>query len=431
MSEPSAARGAQGRARNDLDCTPLIRGAQKEWFAQLREEVAAGRPYVYTDAYAPHEILEAFDLPHVINEWWSGIVAARRQSAYYFDTLESQGYHSGLERYTALGLATVLDDGAAEAPWGGLPKPAFICASAMSARGDALARWEILSRAWDVPLFVAEVPASGLPLPPRWWEIARHGWEQMYPTWQLDRMTETYWDLIRKCEEVTGTRFDIDKLREVMDRANLQQTYFEEIRDTIINGKSPVSMSEQLGNVMTIQWRRGSEWATNAARQLRDEIVERAANGQFSCPDETYRLTWFGAGLWQNTAFYRAFEESHATIFARSMYMSIAIDGYPRYGRDPVRALASRYCGIGLGSLDWEIHDTKRHRADGVVTVGNNIGGRARAAFAEADLPLLILDVDLVDGRTWDEERVMGQMKAFIEEQIMPRRNLSSNNTGA
>lgn len=419
---PSAPRGATERARNDLDCTPIIRGAQKEWFASLREEVAAGRPYVYTDAYCPHEILEAFDLPHVINEWWSGITAARRQSAYYFDALESLGYHSGLERYTALGLATVLDEGGAEPPWGGLPKPAFICASAMSGRADAIARWEVLAKAWDVPLFIAEVPASGRPMPPQWWETARHGWEQMYPASQLDRMTDVYWDLIRKCEEVTGTRFDMVRMREVMDRANLQQTYFKEVRNVIVNGKSPVSMSEQLGNVMTIQWRRGSQWATDAAKQFRDEIVARANNEQWSCPNEAYRLTWFGAGLWQNTAFYRAFEQSHGTIFARSMYMSIAIDGYPRYGHDPVRALASRYCGIGLGSLDWEIHDTKLHRADGVVTVANSISGRARSAFADAGLPLLVLDVDLVDGRTWDEERVMSQMHEFIETQIIPRR---------
>jgi hypothetical protein len=419
-------RGAAGRARNDLDCTPIIRSAQKEWFATLREEVAAGRPYVYTDAYCPHEILEAFDLPHVINEWWSGIVAARRQSAYYFDELEARGYHSGLERYTALGLATVLDGGKAEAPWGGLPKPAFICASLMSGRADSVARWQILADAWGVPLHILELPSSGRPMPPRWWEVARYGWEQIYPTYQIDRMTEIYWQLIRKCEEVTGTRFEMDKLRDVMARANLQQTYFEDIRNAMIAGKATVSMSEQLGNVMAIQWRRGSQWATDSAKLLRDEVLARAERGQFICDNETYRLTWFGAGLWQNTGFYRAFEESHGAIFARSMYMSIAIDGYPRYGNDPLRALASRYCGLGLGSLDWEIHDTKRHRADGVVTVANNIGGRARAAMAEADLPLLILDVDLVDGRTWDEARVMGQMKEFIEQRLAPRRGAAT-----
>jgi len=420
MTDEPATRGAQSRARNDLDCTPLIRGAQKEWFAKLRAEVAAGCPYIFTDAYSPHEILEAFDLPHVINEWWSGIVAARRQSAYYFDELERQGYHAGLERYTALGLATLLDEGDAEPPWGGLPEPAFICCSAMSGRAEATARWEIMAKAWNVPLLMTEIPMTGRPMPARWWESVRHGWEHLYPSYQLDRMTEAYWALIRQCEALTGTRFDIDKLRAVMDRANLQQTYFEDIRNIIIGGKSPVSMSEQLGNVMTIQWRRGSQWATDAARLFRDEIVERAARQEYSCPNEAYRLTWFGAGLWQNTAFYRAFEESHATIFARSMYMSIAIDGYPRYGGDPVRALASRYCGIGLGNLEWEIHDTKRHRADGVVTVANNVSGRTRAAIAQAGLPLLILDVDLVDGRTWDEARIMDQMHRFIEDQIIP-----------
>jgi hypothetical protein len=106
------------------------------------------------------------------------------------------------------------------------------------------------------------------------------------------------------------------------------------------------------------------------------------------------------------------------------MYMSIAIDGYPRYGRDPVRALAARYCGIGLGSLDWDIHDAKVHKVDGVVTVANSVSGRARAALAKADLPLLALDVDLVDGRTWNEDVVNSQMRGFIENELASRRGL-------
>jgi hypothetical protein len=415
-------RGASGRSKNDLACTPEIRGAQKAWFADLRARVAAGQPYVYTDAFGPHEILEAFDLPHVINEWWSGIVAARRQSAHYFDFLEQRGFHAGLERYTALGLASVLDRDNPEPPWGGLPRPAFICGSLMSARPFAAARWQLLAEAWDVPAFILETPSAGRPMPTRWWESSRHGWEQLYPTWQLDRMTGVFWDLIAWCERATGRKFDLDKLREVMARANRQQAYFEEVRNVIVAGKVPVSMSEQLGNVMTIQWRRGSEWATDAARQFRDEVLQRAAAGQWICPDERFRLMWHGAGLWQNTSFYRAFEQQYGAVFVRSMYMSIAIDGYPRYGNDPVRALASRYCGIGLGSIEWDIHEARLHRVDGVVATASTVNSRVRSAFEQADLPLLVLDVDLVDGRTWDEEAVQRQMADFIERRLEPRK---------
>ena len=408
-------RGAKERAKNDLACTPLIRGGQKEWFANLREQVADGAHYVYADAMSPHEIFEAFDLPCVINEWWSGIVAARRQSAYYFDQMEAHGFHSGLERYAALGLATVLDEDNPDPPWGGLPKPAFTCSSFLASRADGVARWELLSKQWDVPYFPFEVPGTGSPMAPRWWETSRHGWEKLYPAYQLDRVHQAIWDLIRLCERTTGRKFDMDKLREVMARANLQQTYFEKIRDISRAGKAVVSISEQLGNVMTIQWRRGSEWATESARIFSEEVEERARNGQWICPNETYRLMWMGAGMWQNTSFYRAFEESHGAVFVRSMYMSIAIDGYPRYGNDPVRALAARYCGIGLGSLEWDIHEAQSHHVDGVVSVSSTLGGRTRSALEAAGLPILALDVDLVDGRTWDEGAVRRAMEGFLD----------------
>ena len=150
------------------------------------------------------------------------------------------------------------------------------------------------------------------------------------------------------CERVTGKKFDVDKLREVMARANAQEEAFDEVRNmTAAAPKSPINLAEELGIVMTIQWERGSQWALDAARMYRDEIKERIDQGLAICPNEKIRLAWGGVGLWQNTHFYRAFEQSHGAVFVRSLYMSIAVDGYIRYGlRDPLRALASRYAGL-------------------------------------------------------------------------------------
>lgn len=414
--------GGGQRSKNDLACTPVIRGGQKEWFLNLRKQVAAGKPYVFSEAFVPHEILEAFDLPYVINEWWSGLVAARRQSPYYFEALEAAGFHAGLERYTALAYATVVDDKNPDPPWGGLPKPAFTTFAISSSRPHNIPRWEQLSKLWGVPCLPFEVPSTGRPMASHWWDVSRRGWEQIYPTYHLDYMVENFKEFIRFCEDATKTELDFGKLREAVDRGNQQQRYFEDIRTAIIENKSPVSMNEQLGNVMTIQWRRGSKWALNAAKMFRDEVIERVRNKQWICPNEKVRLLWLGRGLWQNTSFYRAFEETHGAVFVRSMYMSIAIDGYPRYGRDPLRALASRYCGIGLLNLDWDIHDAKAHGVAGVVAAADNVAGRQRAAFEKAGMPLLALNVDLVDGRTWDGKALTSQMTDFLEQTLrVPR----------
>ena len=70
-------------------------------------------------------------------------------------------------------------------------------------------------------------------------------------------------------------------------------------------------------------------------------------------------------------------------MFVRSNYLSIASDGYLRYGtRDPLRCLASRYVTIseqmhipGLGGA-WAVWEAKRHRVDGGLSLGGWWGQR-------------------------------------------------------
>lgn len=423
MSKPDAAAATKKKPRFELECSPEIRGYQKQWYADLRERVVSGgEPFLLVEAETPHEIFEAFDVPYVTNEWWSGIVASHRQSPYYLDVLAKAGYSKTLEMYPALSLCSAIDKGAHPEPaWGGLPNPSMFVQGYYEATRQEFG--ERVAAETGARFVSVAVPQTGQPMPLRWWESSRHGWEALCPTWQLDYVHQRYWDLVRQLEDLTGRPFDMDKLREVNRIANRQQEVFEEVRDMIISApKSPVALSEMLGNVMTIQWQRGTQWALDAATRLRDEIRARVDAEQWTCPNEQYRFAWAGAGLWQNTAFYRMFEDTHGAVFVQSMYMSLAVDGYPRYGADPLRALASRYCAFGRGTLDWQAQDAINHRCDGVVTVKASYSGLMQKVLERAGVPLLVLDIDLVDSRTWDEEAVQAAMGRFIEEEVEPRR---------
>ena len=119
------------------------------------------------------------------------------------------------------------------------------------------------------------------------------------------------------------------------------------------------------------------------ARAFRDEVKDRADRQLWVCPNERYRLMYVGAGLWQNLEFFTEFEERYGAVFVRSNYLSIASDGYLRYGtRDPLRCLASRYTALseqmhipGLGGA-WAIWEAKRHRIDGGLSLGGWWGQR-------------------------------------------------------
>lgn len=404
-----------------LEVSRTLRAYQREWFARLREQVfEQGRPYVIGGALVPHEIFEALDLPFMTDVWYSGLVAARRQSAYYSTFLTNQGYHEGLSRYAALALAVLLDEGNPDKPWGGLPRPALVVTGAADRGADVLARF---SGAVRIPL---EMPVLNRPIV-NWWEVSRWQWEDLDQTDRIDVMLEQFKDLVVAAERIAGRKLDIDRLREIVDRVNQQEEFFDEVRTIIATAeKLPARLGEVMGQTMGIQWHRGTEWALNQARAFRDEVKHRADNKMWVCPNEQYRLMYVGAGLWQNLEFFTEFEETYGAVFVRSNYLSIASDGYLRYGtRDPLRCLASRYVTVseqmhipGLGGA-WALWEARRHRVDGGLSLGGWWGQRIiNLALEEHGIPVLDFPVDPVDANSWDDEKMRRLVSEFIEQRV-------------
>jgi hypothetical protein len=409
--------------QTQLEVSRTLRTYQREWFAQLRQEVFDnGRPYVVGGALVPHEIFEALDLPFITDVWYSGLVAARRQSAYYSNFLSQQGFHEGLSRYGALTLAVLMDEANPDKPWGGLPKPALVVTGLGDRSADVLAQF---AGAVRIPL---EMPVLDRPIP-NWWEMSRWQWEDLDQSYRIDVMLEQFNELVVAAEKLAGKKLDIDRLRQIVNRVNQQEEYFDQVRTIIATSeKLPARLGEVMSQTMGIQWHRGTEWALNQARAFRDEIKMRADHHLWVCPNEQYRLMYVGAGLWQNLEFFTEFEERYGAVFVRSNYLSIASDGYLRYGtRDPLRCLASRYCAMseqmhipGLGGA-WAVWEAMRHRVDGGLSLGGWWGQRmVNVALEEAGIPVLEWDVDPVDANTWNEAKFRQLVSDFIEQRVAP-----------
>lgn len=426
MSMTAAEREAS-RQRHDaltqLQVSRTLRAHQKQWFTQMRDDVlASGRPFAIAGASVPHEIWQALDLPYITDVWYSGLVAARRQSAHYSAVLGRMGFHEGLSRYGALTLAVLLDEDHPDKPWGGIPKPSLICTSGRDRAAQVMADF---TGAELVPL---EAPVLRRPHP-EWWRMSRWQWEDLDETARIDVMLAQYKDLVAASERVTGRKLDIDRLREIVDRVNRQEEYFDKIRTIIATApKLPARLGEVMSQVMGIQWHRGTEWALEQAKAFYEEVKFRADNAMWSCPNEQYRLMYVGQGLWQNLDFFSEFEEKYGAVFVRSNYLSIASDGYLRYGtRDPLRALASRYCTMseqmhipGLGGA-WAVWEARTHRIDGGLSIAGWWGGRlVNHALEEAGVPILDFPADAVDSTAWDETKMRRLVGDFIEQRVVP-----------
>lgn len=414
-----------------LACTAAAGEKQKTWFAELRRDVfEQRRPYAILNADTPHDLFHVMGVPVVTNQWWAAVVAAKRLSSDYLDGMNERGFHEDLCRYCSIGLASSLIDLGERAPWGGLPKPALLCARLTC---DCMQQvFSLWAQRLGAPFFALEAPGS-MVLPERWWELSRHRWAELCEPQRLDLMVGELRELITVLEGISGKRFDEDELRAFLHRVNQQEEYFEEVRTMIAEApQCPVRIGEQITNVMAAQWHRGSEWALGHAKAFRDEVKSRVDAGIAACPTERKRLMWVGAGLWHNTGFYSAFEESHGAAFVWSMYLPFGPDWYIRYGLDdPMRALASRVVTMNevLHNAPyapaWIVEEAKKNRIDGAVVLMPK-GCRPSAsgtlfitaALEKAGVPTLLLEADMVDARGWDGDAANRSMAQFIEQRL-------------
>ena len=411
------------RSRKLLQANADFGTYQREWFGAVRARVADGVKFAVVNANAPQEILRAFDLPFVVNQWWASIVAAKQQSRRYRGLLAERGYPAGVEAYSTQALAAVFDDDPEQAPWGGLPRPDFVHAIASSDPTPAI--YEAMAEASGAAGFVYERTVDPrVTIETRWWEVMPDDWDSALEPERIDLLVDELRAVIAQLEIATGQRFDTARFRAILDLVNEQEGYYRATRDLIARTvPAPISIVDSMPATMVPQWHRGSVWARDAARAFHDEVATRAAAGQGVVAQEKVRLMWVGRGLWSDTAFYQRWEESHGAVFVWSMYLALAADGYIRHfdrGRDPLRSLAARFLTMGdelrmpSWAGPWHVHEAQTHQIDGALALADADPFVIRALVA-AGVPVLELGIDNFALQPADLDRLDARITAFIE----------------
>ena len=418
-------------ADRQLEATVAAAAFQKAWFAGVRRRVFDERqPYAIVQADVPFEPFDLLDVPAVSNQWWAALVAAKRQAPAYLDAMSADGCHQGLCRYCSLGYASTRYRDVQPAPWGGLPTPRLLCARlTCDCIGRVFALW---AEAFGTEVFELDNPGAS-ELPPRWWELGRHEWRRLVEPHRLAFAITTLERLVARLEEISGRRLDRDALRQRLEMVNRQEEIFDAVRRLIADAPEvPVRMTEQISNVMATQWVRGTDWAIAHARAFHDEVAHRVEAGIAACPGERTRLMWVGAGLWHDTDFYTAFEQSHRAVFVWSMYLAFGPDGYIRYGLDdPMAALASRtasfneYLHHPPWAAEWIVQQARDHRIDAALVLRPRSTKPAATgrlfierALDDAGIPVLPIEADVVDSRAWDPVAARAAVATFLETRV-------------
>ena len=393
-------------------------GAQlfRQWFGSLSDTASRdeGAAYVFVMGSLA-ELLQVFDLPVVFPEINSLQTAVRRVAHEYLDEAEDLGYSPDICGYVKADIAILHRGG--EHPMGRIPKPSI---GVLTNACNTYIKWaEIWERMYGVPIVTIDIPGTR---------------EADLQTWRGNRDFENdrryvevqLRELIQTCREVTGKKFDIDRLRESLEFANDVSRSWKRVLE--LNRSIPSLFNALTDGTIYLgvaNGFRGTEAGSRYFLDLVEEMEFKASKGIGTLTDEQYRLIFVGVPCYP---IFRRFNEMFTELggtFVNSTYLWFASGGSNRgfeYDTaNPIESLAEGLLLSVRDAMDSMFHQDrmitemlKEFNIDGVVyhpikscrTVSTGLADSRRYLAEKSDVQSLFIESDMMDRRVVSEAQL-------------------------
>jgi benzoyl-CoA reductase subunit B len=397
----------------------------RDWFGRLTSAAEAGTPTAYVFVMGSlAEILRVFDFELSFPEINSLQTAVRRVSHEYLNQAEDYGYSPDICGYVKADVAVQLRHGAH--PMGTVPPPALAVATNAC---NTYVKWaEIWERLYHIPVFTLDVPGTRRADGQTWPGDRDFDADRAYVAAQIK-------ELIALCESVSGKRFDIDRLREVMDHTNAMTAAWRRV--IALNKQVPAVFSALTDGTVYLGVANGLR-GTREGRDYFDALIEemeyKAAHGLGTIAAELYRLVFVGVPCYP---IFRRFNEMFSDwggVFVNSTYLWFASGGadlgYEYDLRRPLESLAEGVLISVRHAMDGMFHQDRAiaellepYKIDGIVfhpikscrTVSTGLADSRRALLAHTDTPSLFIESDMMDKRVVSEAQLKNRVDAFFE----------------
>ncbi len=389
-------------------------------FAQGHAHKAAGKPVVWSCALVEKEIYYSMGLHPFYPEQYSALTAVRRKTpdaekdAVRFASIaEQHGYSTDLCGYHRTIMGYVINGDLTDGPLGGMAAPDLLITSS-SVCDLRLKWWEDLAQRLNVPMFILDRPER----------IIRQRMQTPKPH-EIEYYRSQLEDCFSFITEVTGTRYDQDRLNHCLDwayRTNELRLEIMELRKAV---PSPMGSGDGFSCVYPGMYCSGTEKAYHFYAALRDEVKARVAAGLGQIDHERFRLLWAGIPTWFNTGIFNYFEPLGGVFVYEPTY-----DPYPwptRNPRDPLGEMAVRTLlpetELVRASVEGYRELCREYQIDGVV-INSVYTCRPvylpvleMVSFVEKQMgiPAVVIDCDLVDERSYSEGQVRTRLDALAE----------------
>ena len=234
--------------------------------------------------------------------------------------------------------------------------------------------------------------------------------------------------LIPTLEKVSGNKFDIEKLREVITLSKKCTELWKGVLDSAANVPSPISFFDgtiQMGPAVVL---RGTQAAIDYYEILLAELKQRIADGIGAVEGEKYRIYWEGMPIWGKLkSLALQFIGLQTAVVASTYCNSWVFEALDP--NDPFESMAHAYSELFICRSDQPKEDyiermIEKYKVDGVFyhnakTCPNNSNSRydmPQRIQKKTGKPYVIVDGDLNDLRLYSEEQTKTNIEAFVEQ---------------
>jgi benzoyl-CoA reductase/2-hydroxyglutaryl-CoA dehydratase subunit BcrC/BadD/HgdB len=346
---------------------------------------------------APFDLLSAMGVTSCFVEFIGAMLATTGGIGTFLDHAEHSGYASDICGYHRSVLGS--------AKQGLMPVPDFLIATSCPCTGG-LAVMENLAEMFKKDLFILHIPQDDSEK------------SVGFLADQIEKMTEFV-------AAHTGRPLDREALRTAIENTNRAREVMKEIFELAAHVPSPTNGHDlsNFGIVMALLL--GTEASVEISKAYRDEFAGRIGEAKPGMPGEKHRLMWI-----QNRI---QFKNPLDTLLREQYKANIVVDELnsitwePIDPDDPFTGLARRAISIPFnGTIRRRTAHLQKlartYKIDGAINPchrGCRQGAGARGLISEGlkeiGIPVLNLEVDVVDPRDFAEGQLATRVEAFVE----------------
>jgi len=399
-----------------IQATGLMRKLMADYFYELDKASKEGSPKVaWCTSVGPAELLLSLGFLVYYPENHGAMLGATRAANNYIPVANAIGYSPDICSYLTSDVGAFIKK---ETPLSlaykgieGVPKPDVLVYNTNQCR-DVQEWFSWYSRE-------LKVPAMG---------ISTYRNIGKIENYHLDSIVNQMKDMIPPLEEISGQKFDIDKLRHFLSLSYDCTQLWKKILETNTATPAPMSFFDATIHMGPAVVLRGNPQAVEYYKVLLKELEDRVANKEGAVEGEKFRLYWEGMPIWGklrdlaeffigfktaviastycNSWIFEAFDPEDSFMSMARAYTEIFIVRDENYKEKYIEEMVNKY---KLGGILF--HDAKT-----CPNNSNNRYGMPERLEKKLNIPTLTINGDLNDMRCYSEEQAKTNIEAFIEQ---------------